>query len=364
MITQPTPAMVDERPLVGIALHVFKEGIVEPPGVVQRRYILVEDPLLPIEPPEVDPLLFDGVQHDIEKGLHEFFVSTLPRDIFPRGGIEIHLFGKIVILALKGSDTRSGVQIQRSLQMFRLGPVEKLIGVGEKSFFPRVAGLVLELVPGIGFGKEAVGLVPVHIDHQHIERYVVLLEPRHDIAHLVVGVGPVARPPVAEYKTGRQGHLPGKEGKIFQGRLIVGPIGHEIPILNRPVFIPLFDPGKIAVVKQEALRIVDQRPAVAREYTVFQLQLMPGLVALNKCRAVHTVERAGRALQIALLLHTGIPSEGIILILIFYTQIFCRKFSGIQPIGQLQLIGTNNQFPSLYLFLKVGHRQMTVHHHE
>ena len=153
MISQASPTVINQWTLIGIAFHIFKESIIEPPSVIQFLYILIENPLLPIEPPKIHTLLFNRMQHDIEQRTHKLLIRALPRNIFMSRYIEIHTFRKIFVLAFKGSDTRCRMQIQGRFQMPRLGPVKKLIGIGKQTLLPCITGPMFTLSPFVRFGE-------------------------------------------------------------------------------------------------------------------------------------------------------------------------------------------------------------------
>ncbi len=76
--------------------------------------------------------------------------------------------------------------------------------------------------------------VPVHVDHQHIERHIVLVEAAHQLVQLLVAVSPVARPPRAEGKPRRQRNAPGHAHDNRQRLAVVVPVAEEVPVLIDP----------------------------------------------------------------------------------------------------------------------------------
>ena len=150
------------------------------------------------------------------------------------------------------------------------------------------------------------GVMPVHVDDKYIDGDVVLVEFFHQVAEFLVAIGPVARPPVAEGIAWRQRHLASEDGEVFQSLLVVVAVAHEVPVLVVKAFA-FHHPRPIAVVEEVALRVVDERPAVGGQETVFNGHLF--VRRATKDFSIVAVQGAIGAFQIVLLHHARLPCE-------------------------------------------------------
>lgn len=53
VISQASPAVIQQRTGCTVALHVAEQYIIKPPCIVQCLYMSVEHILLPVQPPEI-----------------------------------------------------------------------------------------------------------------------------------------------------------------------------------------------------------------------------------------------------------------------------------------------------------------------
>ena len=155
--------------------------------------------------------------------------------------------------------------------------------------------------------------MPVHIYYQHIQRNLISIKIINQVTELFIRIQPIARPPIAKRIAGRQRHLTCKESVVFQSLLVIMPVSHEIPVLSSiggTFFRPL--PVRI-VIEQKSLRIINKRPAIGSQQTIFQFQLFPFLgisyPGLSLRFTIHSVQSAVSTFQISFLLHSGLPSE-------------------------------------------------------
>src|SRR4051812_17801253 len=88
MIAETAPAMEQER-TPALALLVSEMDIVEPPGGIHAGHagVLL---LLPVEPPEIDALFFQRVQHEIEIVLRELLAGDVEGHVFSGPRIDAH----------------------------------------------------------------------------------------------------------------------------------------------------------------------------------------------------------------------------------------------------------------------------------
>jgi len=87
------------------------------------------------------------------------------------------------------------MEVERGLQALIVDVGEKVAGVGKQRLVPGVAGpskIVMRLVDFAERGELLLADVPAHVDDQHVERDVVLMEAAHQLIEFLVGVVPVA----------------------------------------------------------------------------------------------------------------------------------------------------------------------------
>ena len=179
VIPQPAPAMKQQRPLA-LALLIGKVHVVQPPrrihaGQIRRRL------LLPVEPPEVHALFLQRMQHQVQVIRRPLLVRRIERNVFLRRRIDPHRARHRRIRLLPRLNPRRRMQIHRRLQPILMQLFQKRIGIGKQHLVPRVAGPSQHLTRLIdrAHGSELlIAHVPVHVDHQHIQRRVVLAEVR------------------------------------------------------------------------------------------------------------------------------------------------------------------------------------------
>ena len=300
---QSAPAMIDHRPFVGRELAVAEKGVVEPERIAYRRHILALLPLLPVEPPEVDALPLQRVQDGLEVAVGPLLLAYAERYGLARF-LPAVVLGEVVVGSLVGLYARCRVEIERYFQVAPVRPADEVLGRGEQLAFPRVARPADALAVLVALGVDArqtPRVVPLHVDYQNVDRYgeaLYLLDQPHQ---LVVGVLPVAAPPVAEGILGRQGLTSADAHVVGHGGGVVVAVCHDIPV--DAVALAAFGdppaPAGVVVGDDRAGALVEDDPAVAR-YDA-------GVERLVEVPAVGAVERAHGALQVALVLHAGAP---------------------------------------------------------
>ena len=188
------------------------------------------------------------------------------------------------------------MQVERGLQVLLLCPLQEALRRGKQASVPGVACPAATC---------RLGIMPVHIYDEHVERNVVVVHLRDEVAQLVVAVCPVARPPVAEGIARRQWHLARKLGIVAQRLLVVVSVGEEIPVLRLALVRAVGNPLPVGVVEHISVGVVDERPSVAREESVFERHLVRVEIRV----AVVSVERAVGALQVSVVLQARMPAE-------------------------------------------------------
>src|SRR5580698_10946358 len=86
MVAQSAPTMKKQRTL-SFSLLIGEMDIVEPPSGVHSGNLCIGF-LLPVEPPEVDALLFERMVQQVHIICGEFFVGNIEWHIFLRGWID------------------------------------------------------------------------------------------------------------------------------------------------------------------------------------------------------------------------------------------------------------------------------------
>ena len=65
--------------VLGLADHVVEEGVVQPECVAEARCVFAVNPLLPVEPPEIDSLFLEWTDDRIEIGIGPVLVIDSER---------------------------------------------------------------------------------------------------------------------------------------------------------------------------------------------------------------------------------------------------------------------------------------------
>ncbi len=159
------------------------------------------------------------MQHQVQVIRRPLLVGRVERNVFLRRRIDSHRARHRRIRLLPRLNPRRRMQIHRRLQPVLVQLFQKRIGIGKQHLVPRVSRPTQHLARLIhrAHGSELlIAHVPVHVDHQHIERRVVLPEIAHQLVELLVAIRPVARPPHAERESRRQRNAPRHADKIAE----------------------------------------------------------------------------------------------------------------------------------------------------
>ena len=240
MVAQSAPAVVEHGSCLAVALHVGECGVVEPPCVAQSCEFFVVRPLLPVEPPEVHALFLHRAQYLAVPSFHETLVGSQPWNVLLLGGVHAHPFGKVAVMCVVGVYAVGRMQIECHVEIVAFHPFQEFCVVGEESFVPCVSAPC---------SLAGFGVMPVHVDYEHVEGESVVLHVVHEAAQFVVAVRPVARPPVAEGVAWWQRHLASKRGVVLQGFLVVVSVGEEIPVLRIALIGTFLHPCPVGVVE-------------------------------------------------------------------------------------------------------------------
>ena len=247
--------------------------------------------LLPVEPPEVDPLRFHRMVQDLEIALNEARIGQVEMHRLPELRILPHEARHRLILRLVRPDAIRGMQVQRGAQALRVQPRQEALGVGPQVGIPGVARPSGRRVAGPGD-------VPVHVDDAHGERHLPRAKLDHQIAQLVLAIGPEAAPPVPQRIPRQHGCTARYPAVVLQTADIVVPVAEEveIAIFGVPGSGPLHQPA--LPIEYQAVRVIHQRPARARHQPWLQRNL-----------AIDVIQRACRAAQIVTVVSAETPGD-------------------------------------------------------
>ena len=235
------------------------------------------------------------MQVGFEESLDVAFVAALP--LHGLAVLDAGLCDEFLILLLVGSYAVGRVQVHGCLYALFVEEGQELLIVGEEPFVPVPACPAAACLFADG--------MPVHVDDEHVEGQVKALEAGDKVAQVLVGVAPVAAPPVAEGVSRRQGHLACELREALQRALVVVAVCHEVPVLSAFGTLAFGDPVPVLCpVEEVALGVVDECPAIGGQQSVLQRHLGLGVAVLEHV-AVVAVEGAVCSLQVALLLGAG-----------------------------------------------------------
>ena len=227
-----SPTVIDHWTVVTLLCHMVIEGVVEPECVVQILHILACYPLLPIEPPEVYALLLHRTKHGIEIGIGPLLLRHLVRNALALFAPTISLCKTLVRLLVR-LNTRGRVEVQRGLEILLVTPREEVLGRREELLLPGVAcpahTLIILILLRI-LSTQAPGLVPIHIDDEHIERNIQRAHSLDQVAQLIVRILPIATPPISEYILRRERNIARYTGVVLQRLGIFVSVGKEVQI--------------------------------------------------------------------------------------------------------------------------------------
>ena len=258
--------------------------VVDQPQRIEAGQAALEA-LLPVQPPEVHAHRFVGMVQQTQVGAGEGGIADVEGHRLARGGIDVQGARHGLVLGLVGVDALRRVQVQPDLQPPLMGEIQERAGSGEQGLVPGVAGPAGGVVAG--FGE-----VPVHVQDADREGQLVGLEIPDQVGQLILAVGPVAAPPVAQRPARDHGHPAADPAVIAQAGRVIVPVAEEIEV--RPGVRARLEPA--VVVEEQGARIVDHGPARARHQARLEGDVAVGII-----------QGTGRAAQIGRVLRAGVP---------------------------------------------------------
>jgi len=131
VIAEAAPAMKQKRAFA-LVLLVGEVDVVEPPGGIDAgslRIVL----LLPVKPPEVDPLSFQWMMQQIHVVLRELAVGQVEGNILLGRRIDSHVARKLWVGVFPRLHAARGMEIECHLQAFLVQLSQEVLGIGEQS---------------------------------------------------------------------------------------------------------------------------------------------------------------------------------------------------------------------------------------
>jgi hypothetical protein len=216
--------------------------------------------LLPIEPPEIDSLLFARQMGKTVEGIEIMLVRRIEGNRLSGGGVLPHRAGKIRICFLVGLEAAGGMIVERDMQPLVVEPLQQRRRIGNEGAVPGVAR------PCVDIGNARMVKMPVHIHHDVVERKPMLVVLLDDLFEFVGRIGPVAGVPDADGIFARQRDRASRGRQAAESRPVIEAVTEKIPIegaVRRPRQDPI--PGK-----QRGRGVVEKIPAVTRKNALAQ----------------------------------------------------------------------------------------------
>ena len=120
MVSESAPAVVEQRTLVAVALHVCEVAVVDPPCVMKLCELCIIYMLLPVKPPEVYAFLLHRMHHLLEHVGHELLVRVDPVDALCPFRILAETFGQGRVACLPVVESLCRMQVECDLKTLAL----------------------------------------------------------------------------------------------------------------------------------------------------------------------------------------------------------------------------------------------------
>ena len=200
--------------------------------------------------------------------------------------------------------------------------------------------------------------MPLHIDDHNIDGQLPFTELTAKGQELVVRVGPILAPPVAEDIFRRQRHAAGNLGIIRQGGLVIVTVSKKIQVLTLPFRTAGHPRAPVGIILLEKVTgtFINDSPAVAGKYA-----LLHGVAVIDVIRAGTAVQCACRTHKIALVFKAGIPPHGFTVHLEAGLQIICRKRPAICLVLQGEPFSFQDKISAFAGYGKCRNRKIPVY---
>ncbi len=172
------------------------------------------------------------------------------------------------------------MEVERHLAALAVQIGKRRRRIGEEVAVPsiaRPAPHLAELVPPVGAVHDVPGLVPLHVDDEHVDGIPDGLHLVDERAHFFVGIEPVAAPPVAERPARRQRDPPRDLDVVSEAALVVVAVGEdrEVAVCAGRTLRALDDPlppVACRLLEERRLRVVHDRHAATRKEALLHLR--------------------------------------------------------------------------------------------
>ena len=219
--------------MVAVAIDVESVIVVEKPKRIEIFHLRLRA-LLPVNPPKINAHLFVRMVQNIEVRVAEFLVGEVKFERALRLRVYAERAAHFGVLFLEIANAVAGVQVHRDRKIATFEVLQKSLGIGEQFLFKRISRPPCALKRFVfGVLWHVVYDVPVHIYRGDGERHVLLLEFVHKFEILFVGVGVIARPPVAENVFGKNGRESRKRIKLFESAEVVPSERENVLVFRR-----------------------------------------------------------------------------------------------------------------------------------
>ena len=205
------------------------------------------------------------------------------------------------------------MQVEGGLESVQMEVFQQVRGVGEEFLFPGISRPPLAMsrrVPVLALraSSHLPGFVPVHIDNHHVCRNVEVAEMPGKVYKFIIGIQPVAAPPVAQGVFGRKRNLSGNLGEVAHCGDVIVAVSEQIPVypVSAGTFRhPIFPVGGSPFEEMPAA-FVDERPAVSGSDSLVE-RIFSILTVFLRPYIIETVKRPGRSEQVSGVVHAGVP---------------------------------------------------------
>ena len=155
--------------------------MIAPESLAKSGHTRICEILLPVEPPEVYPLLLSRTYNMIEKGAGKVPVLELPGHSFLRYRIHPHVFGNLLIEILIPCHAIGRMKIESGMDTVGMNIGKKFLGIRNEIGVPCPAGPASASSRHLLFPV----IVPVHIENKHIGINILLAEIAQNIAEIL-----------------------------------------------------------------------------------------------------------------------------------------------------------------------------------
>ena len=214
--------------------------------------------LLPVNPPEIYPLLFHRVIQPLEVARHEFGVGTVKRNAIHLFRHHSHILANCGKLCFMFADSVGRMNVEGYFQILFFEIAQKRLMIREENRAPSESG--------------PTGQMPIHINCQYIDWQLYTVELRNQLLQLFVSVSPIAAVPIAQRIAWRNRLTTENHRDFFQRSFVCQTISQQIQILSSSRF-SRSDPQCFGIgeeIQRNVRGIVIHSPARSGEQSLTQ----------------------------------------------------------------------------------------------